>query len=566
MIPPNIHPYQAGSGGRGGLLPGPCSTNNAQQREGWQQCAAVAIVVWVCGWLFGYSVFWPLFIALRPLSWVFSITPFAGLTNLLSQGAPVPEYYAVASELRLSANQVAHYMDSYVQSYGDAALIFSAHDGYAQLVSGLLLRQEFGYHELIDAADESGHTALLYAAGYGFVQVASALLHAGADPDAPKQGKHGNGLTPLMEAAGTGHRELTSRLLQANATVDLRDDNGNTALMYAAYGGHLGALQDLLQLGAMRDLVNEHGDNALTLAAKNGHQPVVDALQRGARPVVEAPERTSHVHMAGSRRTNDVNSVPTLHSDVGGSSLTSLLTQVRSSSAGQDSVDKTKIKQLEANIAELKHEHEAVELKTHRRVIELLEQNADKQKALDEAKREQHELQHRADDAAAKLRAREMQDLEDEQRHSRLSKEAHNARMEAERERSRAEGAERESERHTKELRRVEASLQQKQSEVNERLVQVDRLQGQLRTLRLELDRGDAERRSLQLQLSLLRGGNHGNTTVGPVVERAREAFMGIDASLRSDDKGLASMGATALADPRDGLGVTVAPKSTATV
>ncbi|CAE7840613.1 unnamed protein product, partial [Symbiodinium microadriaticum] len=36
---------------------------------------------------------------------------------------------------------VGRYMESYVQSYGDAALIFAAHDGYSQLVTGLLLNK-----------------------------------------------------------------------------------------------------------------------------------------------------------------------------------------------------------------------------------------------------------------------------------------------------------------------------------------------------------------------------------------------------------------------------------------
>jgi len=93
-------------------------------------------------------------------------------------------------------------VDSYVQQYGDAALIFASHDGYPQIVSSLLYNRELGYHELLDAADENGNTALIYAAAKGYRQTTSALLRAGADPDLANQG--GGGRTALMEAAGSG--------------------------------------------------------------------------------------------------------------------------------------------------------------------------------------------------------------------------------------------------------------------------------------------------------------------------------------------------------------------------
>ncbi|CAE8586065.1 unnamed protein product [Polarella glacialis] len=230
MIPPNIQPYEAAAAtGRSA----PSSSGSAKaQRNDWQKTAAIAVAIWLGGWFLGYSALWPLYSVLHVLSWLLQFTPFASVADWWSKGGPVPDVYPAANELKIPSSQVGRYIESYVQSYGDAALIFAAHDGYAQLVEGLLLNKELGYGDLIDAADESGHTALLYSSGRGFPQVTSALLKGGAEPDAPKQGKDGRGLASLMEAAGTGHRNIVTLLLQANATVDLRDEQGNTALMH----------------------------------------------------------------------------------------------------------------------------------------------------------------------------------------------------------------------------------------------------------------------------------------------------------------------------------------------
>ncbi|CAE7759929.1 ANKHD1, partial [Symbiodinium pilosum] len=86
-----------------------------------------------------------------------------------------------------------------------------------QIVNGLLYNQDLGYTDLIDATDENGNTALIYASAKGFRQSTAALLRSGADPDVANQG-HG-GRTPLMEAAGAGHKDLVSALRLSNATV-----------------------------------------------------------------------------------------------------------------------------------------------------------------------------------------------------------------------------------------------------------------------------------------------------------------------------------------------------------
>lgn len=522
MMPPNIQPYQASNRG---AAP---SANSKAARDAWQKNAAIAAAIWVGGWFLGYGVLWPLSLTLQALSGILSFTPFGSMLDWFTRTGPAPDLFPTANELRIPNSQVGRYMESYVQSYGDAALIFAAHDGYSQLVTGLLLNKELGYADLIDAADESGHTALLYAAGRGFPQVAAALLQNGADPDAPKQGKDGRGLTPLMEAAGTGHRDIVTLLLKANATVDQLDEQGNTALMYAAGNGNLGVLQELLQRGAMRDTANRRGDSALSMATANGHQAIVDALQRGARPVVEKRGRgtQSNVRLpeVNGRKAKEKETRPKATAPAEeekpeekqpakappkdpASALSSWFSKIEETDAASASApaDNKRIKELEKQLEELKRTHEAADLKSQRRIVELLEASSSKQKLADQADQERKDFESKLEELKKKLRAKEAQSEEDDERSSKLSREAHEARMEVEKERTRAESAERERDRIATELKRLEATAKQRSQEQEEQDKQVERLKARVKALREEADHAEEERRSMQAKVDEMR-------------------------------------------------------------
>ncbi|CAJ1338538.1 unnamed protein product [Effrenium voratum] len=208
-------------------------------------------------------------------SWLFSGW-FSRGAPLLNQGQPV-------EEATLPQSQVSQYVDSYVQQYGDAALIFSTHDGYPQIVRELLTNDDLGYRDLIDARDDSGNTALIYASAKGFRQCTAALLRAGADPELPNEGNGGR--TPLMEAAGAGYKDIVQALrMMPNISVDIADDHGNTALHYAAYHGHLPVVLELLKSNPNKDLKNIYGHTAASYAASNKFKGVADVLNR-ADPV-----------------------------------------------------------------------------------------------------------------------------------------------------------------------------------------------------------------------------------------------------------------------------------------
>jgi ankyrin repeat protein len=79
-----------------------------------------------------------------------------------------------------------------------------------------------------DVAEED-KTVLLEACRRGFKEVGSALIEAGADPDA----KDEYGVTCLMYCAITGSSELMQKLIEMGADVNAKDRYGRTALIEA---------------------------------------------------------------------------------------------------------------------------------------------------------------------------------------------------------------------------------------------------------------------------------------------------------------------------------------------
>lgn len=167
----------------------------------------------------------------------------------------------------------------------------------------------------------SGRTPLMLAATARDVDMARALLEAGASPvlateqsdaawftlgtgsdPASRQIRSmlqvkgaavdtlaADGSTLLMRAAAAGNRELVESLLQSGAQLDLQDRAGHSALMYAAQApAGEGALHLLLARGAKVSLTDAEGKTALALALSipeaDRRTRVVNALrQAGAK-------------------------------------------------------------------------------------------------------------------------------------------------------------------------------------------------------------------------------------------------------------------------------------------
>ncbi len=126
-----------------------------------------------------------------------------------------------------------------------------------------------------------GATALAYAAALGDVDLAGALLEAGARPDARGQ----KGATfALLEAAANDDDAMLRLLLERGAEVDLAVAGGKTALHVAALCDASRAVAALVDAGAAIDAkTTGYGETPLSLACEHGHTAAALALiERGA--------------------------------------------------------------------------------------------------------------------------------------------------------------------------------------------------------------------------------------------------------------------------------------------
>jgi hypothetical protein len=101
----------------------------------------------------------------------------------------------------------------------------------------------------VNLRDEDGRTALMFAAGYGRLEIVELLLRAGAKVNAQSK----SGATALMEAAREGATETVRALLLAGADVSLRDEDGHSALWHARDNEHDETASLLLAFGAYEE-------------------------------------------------------------------------------------------------------------------------------------------------------------------------------------------------------------------------------------------------------------------------------------------------------------------------
>ena len=99
----------------------------------------------------------------------------------------------------------------------------------------------------VNAKDNLGYTALMYAAENGHTETAQALLARRADVNA-KENK--SGLTTLMAALANGRTETAQALLAHGTDVNAKDNFGWTALMYAKEMGYVETIRMLKKAGA----------------------------------------------------------------------------------------------------------------------------------------------------------------------------------------------------------------------------------------------------------------------------------------------------------------------------
>ncbi len=120
----------------------------------------------------------------------------------------------------------------------------------------------------VDAVDEKGRTALMWAAAWGRHDIVQLLLERGAQSDI----RDGYGETALIKAARRGRTDIVETLLNiGGADPRACDNRGKTAMDKALEWGKSG----------VADLLEPSVDEALTeLLEAEEHQPVQDAARQ----------------------------------------------------------------------------------------------------------------------------------------------------------------------------------------------------------------------------------------------------------------------------------------------
>ncbi len=126
------------------------------------------------------------------------------------------------------------------------------------------------------------NTDLLDAAEHGDVQRLEAALAGGASVDASDE----HGITALMYASASGKPEAAQRLLDAHARVDTRmGRNRVTALRIAVATGSSQIARQLLSAGADRNETDANGSRLLFAAAGNGKVELLQLFLTPGEPV-----------------------------------------------------------------------------------------------------------------------------------------------------------------------------------------------------------------------------------------------------------------------------------------
>jgi uncharacterized protein len=157
----------------------------------------------------------------------------------------------------------------------------------------------------VNARQNDGSTALLWAVYEGDADQVSALLKAGADVSLANE----FGATPLSEAARTGNTKILALLLKAGANPRAVNQEGETALHEVARTGNIESAKLLLKAGANIDARETWGQQTPLHWAASQNQPdmIRFLVSRGADPDARAAVRDWQRRVTAEGRPKDMN-------------------------------------------------------------------------------------------------------------------------------------------------------------------------------------------------------------------------------------------------------------------
>jgi uncharacterized protein len=164
-------------------------------------------------------------------------------------------------------------LDRLLALRGDDLDVFeAAMTGRADLV----LAHLGGDPGLAQAWSPDGFTALHYPAFFGGLDVARALVDAGADIEAVSRNEMG--ARPLHSAAAGRHLDVSRLLIERGADVNALQHGGFAPLHQAAQHGDGELASLLLAAGADRGLRLDDGRTAADIALEAGHEDLAERL------------------------------------------------------------------------------------------------------------------------------------------------------------------------------------------------------------------------------------------------------------------------------------------------
>ena len=134
----------------------------------------------------------------------------------------------------------------------------------------------------VNARDDDGWSALIFASYLGNVPTMRLLMDDGANLEAKTTSGCCPGHTPLLMAVSFGGDDAMLLLLIRGANLEAKDNIGNTALIRAASSGETPMVRALLDKGADINARNYLNETALAVASRNEHiETVRTILRRG---------------------------------------------------------------------------------------------------------------------------------------------------------------------------------------------------------------------------------------------------------------------------------------------